>query len=63
MKIAVDAMGGDMGPDEIVKGAAEAAQRGTHIVLVGAEKIIYPMLKQYSVNSHVSIVDAPEVIG
>lgn len=63
MKIAVDAMGGDLAPDEIIKGAAEAASRGTHIILVGAEKIISPMLKQYSTNSHVTIVDAPQVIG
>ncbi len=63
MKIAVDAMGGDLAPDEIVKGAAEAANKGTHIILVGAEKAIYPMLEHYSTNSHVSIVDAPEVIG
>ena len=63
MKIAVDAMGGDMAPYEIFKGAADAAQRGTPRVLVGSEKVIYPMLKQYSTNSHISIVDAPEVIG
>ncbi len=63
MKIAVDAMGGDLAPDEIIKGAADAAQKGTHIILVGAENVIYPMLMQYSTNSHVSIVDAPQVIG
>lgn len=63
MKIAVDAMGGDLGPEEIVKGVAEAAKRGTHIVLVGAQKMVEPMLQQYSTNSHVSIHDAPEVIG
>ncbi|MDO8472651.1 MAG: phosphate acyltransferase PlsX [Dehalococcoidia bacterium] len=63
MKIAVDAMGGDLAPDEIIKGAAEAASKGTHIILVGAENIISPILKQYSTNSHVTIVDAPQVIG
>ncbi|MBI2958441.1 MAG: phosphate acyltransferase PlsX [Chloroflexi bacterium] len=63
MKIAVDAMGGDLAPDEIIKGAADAARKGTHIVLVGAEKAIHPLLRQYSTNSHVSIVDAPQTIG
>jgi len=63
MKIAVDAMGGDLGPEEIVKGAAEAAKRGTHIVLVGAQKTVEPMLEGYSTNSHVSIHDAPDIIG
>lgn len=56
-------MGGDLAPDEIVKGAAEAAQQGTHIVLVGAERTIDPMLRHYSTNSHISIVDAPQIIG
>ncbi|MEW6033536.1 MAG: phosphate acyltransferase PlsX [Chloroflexota bacterium] len=63
MKIAVDAMGGDLGPKEIVKGAVEAAQRGTHIILVGDEGVIEPLLEDYSANSHVSVVHAPEVIG
>jgi glycerol-3-phosphate acyltransferase PlsX len=33
--IAVDAMGGDHAPDEIIKGALEASNQGIHVVLVG----------------------------
>lgn len=42
MKIAVDAMGGDNAPVEIIKGALDAAQEpGTEVVLVGsAEQIL-----------------------
>ena len=36
MRILVDAMGGDLAPDEIVKGAVHAQQElGAEIVLVG----------------------------
>ena len=38
MRIAVDAMGGDFAPKEIVQGAVEAAKKyGCAIVLVGDE--------------------------
>lgn len=41
MKIAIDAMGGDHAPGEIIKGAAEAsANKKIHIILVGDEKQI-----------------------
>ena len=33
--IAVDAMGGDHAPDEVIKGAVEARRRGVNVVLVG----------------------------
>lgn len=39
MKIAVDAMGGDYAPQEIVKGAVDAANSdGIEVILVGSEK-------------------------
>lgn len=64
MKIAVDAMGGDHAPSEIVKGAIEAAQENRiQIVLVGDTTIIQPLLQNHpSANSQISLVNAPEVI-
>ena len=39
VKIAVDAMGGDNAPFEIVKGAVDAVNEfGSNIILVGPEK-------------------------
>ena len=42
IKVAVDAMGGDYAPAEIVKGAVEAAREKTQIqvILVGQEDIV-----------------------
>ena len=49
MKIAVDAMGGDYAPKEIVFGAVRAAkQYGCEIVLVGDEKKIMQVLARAS---------------
>ncbi|MCX6085202.1 MAG: phosphate acyltransferase PlsX [Caldiserica bacterium] len=48
MKVAVDAMGGDYAPHEIIKGAVEAARKlGVTIVLVGDETAINLELSQY----------------
>ncbi|UTW69193.1 hypothetical protein KHA80_19575 [Anaerobacillus sp. HL2] len=46
MRIAIDAMGGDHAPKEIVKGALAAikAYHDLHIVLVGNENGIRPFL-------------------
>jgi glycerol-3-phosphate acyltransferase PlsX len=43
--IAVDAMGGDSAPREIVEGAILAAQQGVRVVLVGDEQQILPILE------------------
>ena len=49
MKLAVDAMGGDNAPDEIVKGAVEAVKKfPCQIVLVGDEDKIKNVLKDES---------------
>ncbi len=65
VKIAVDAMGGDNAPSEIVKGAVRAVNKGNDIsvVLVGKEDIITEELKrqQYS-GSQIQIRHASEVI-
>ncbi|MCJ7856841.1 phosphate acyltransferase PlsX [Lachnospiraceae bacterium NSJ-143] len=64
IKIAVDAMGGDNAPFEIVKGAVEAsAEFGSNITLVGPEDKIIAELNKYAYDkSKISIVNAAEVI-
>ena len=65
MCIAVDAMGGDFAPKEIVQGAVEAAKKyGCAIVLVGDEGQIKSELQSEDMASlNISIVHASEVIG
>ncbi len=48
--IAVDAMGGDSAPREIVEGAILAAEQGVRIVLIGDESQISPLLEGRSVD-------------
>ncbi|WP_418790099.1 phosphate acyltransferase PlsX [Phosphitispora sp. TUW77] len=64
MKIAVDAMGGDYAPVEIIKGAVEASKElGIEIILVGDKTRINEELSYYNVeNTFISVVHAPEVI-
>ena len=48
MRIAVDAMGGDHAPDEIVKGAGQAADEyGIDIALVGIPASVQPLLDSH----------------
>ncbi|MBS3978161.1 MAG: phosphate acyltransferase PlsX [Syntrophomonadaceae bacterium] len=64
MRIAVDAMGGDNAPGEIVKGAVEAARSGiADILLVGNELQVEAELAKYPKLHNLSIVHASEVIG
>lgn len=64
MRIAVDAMGGDYAPGEIVKGAVEAASKGSEILLVGQTARICEELQKYTYPpGSVELVEAPEVIG
>jgi len=65
MKIAVDAMGGDIGPKATVPGAlSAAADFGVDVLLVGLETAIRRETGKHGpLGSHVSIVDAPEEIG
>lgn len=62
--IAVDAMGGDNAPMEIVKGAVEAAKEIDYkIALVGREDDINTELAKYSYDKNkISVVNATEVI-
>jgi glycerol-3-phosphate acyltransferase PlsX len=62
VRIAVDAMGGDYAPHEIVKGALEA-QRDIEVkvLLVGPQEVLEEQLSGYSRDS-LEIVDASETI-
>lgn len=65
VKIAVDAMGGDNAPGEIVKGAVEAAgeRKDIQIFLTGPEAVLSKELEQYSYNKEqITVVNASEVI-
>ncbi len=64
MKIAVDAMGGDHAPAEVVKGAVLAArEHGVEIVLVGKRDVLEEEVKKVDASGLLlSIVNASDVI-
>ena len=64
MKIAVDAMGGDYAPREIIKGALQAAaEYGIAVILVGNEAQINAELAGNNSGGMVTVVHATEVIS
>lgn len=65
VRVAVDAMGGDNAPVEVIKGAVLAVNEDEriHAVLVGKEDVIQKELKQYTYDKErISVVHAEEVI-
>lgn len=65
VKVAVDAMGGDNAPGEIVKGAVEAVQENdkVRVWLVGQEAVVKAELASYQYPSEqITIVNAEEII-
>ena len=63
--VAVDAMGGDNAPGEIVKGAVDAVNQcgNVKVMLVGQEKVVNEALAQYKYNKdQISVVNAQEII-
>ena len=65
VNVAVDAMGGDNAPVEIVKGAIDAIQESKEVkvFLVGREEVIKEELKKYTYNmEQLEVVHASEVI-
>lgn len=65
IKVAVDSMGGDHAPGEIVKGVVDAVQLrpGIQVILVGQEDKVSRELEKYDYpKEQIRIVDAPEVI-
>jgi len=63
VKIAIDAMGGDFGPEPIVKGCLQALKKKSfEPILVGKKSEILPLLpKRY--RDKISIVDCDDVIS
>lgn len=64
--VAVDAMGGDNAPVEIVKGAVDAVvlRSEIKILLVGAEDIVKAELSKYTYDkSRIEVINATEVIA
>lgn len=67
MKIALDAMGGDLGPSVNVQGAIDACREwpDLEVVLVGDRTKLTQELKPYNLNSHlkVQIYHAENIVG
>jgi glycerol-3-phosphate acyltransferase PlsX len=66
MRIAVDAMGGDFAPREVVRGAINyAASHADEVILVGDVPRLEREVAEYGHGrpASVSFVDAPEVVG
>ena len=62
VRIALDAMGGDHAPHEIVQGAILAAREySVEVILVGQEEVVRKELAD-SVPNNIEIVDAREVV-
>lgn len=62
IKIAIDAMGGDFGPEPIIEGVVQALEEKSFLpVLVGDKEEILSLLPQYYINK-VEIVEASDVI-
>lgn len=64
MRVALDAMGGDHAPHEIVAGAADAVRDlDVEVVLVGPADRLKDELRHFPDQGRLRVVDAPEVIG
>jgi len=67
MRIAIDAMGGDNAPDEIIAGVLESVEqldKDDELILVGPEEIIEERLHSLkSRKGAISVVHAPDIIG
>ena len=66
IRIAVDAMGGDYAPGEIIKGAVQAANQreDIQIILVGQETVVWEELKKHTYKEgQITVRNATEVIA
>ena len=67
MRIAIDAMGGDNAPDEIISGVLESIElldENDEVILVGPKERIEAQLPSLSSrDGAIALVDAPEIIG
>ncbi|MHB8124215.1 MAG: phosphate acyltransferase PlsX [Desulfitobacteriaceae bacterium] len=64
MRIAVDAMGGDYAPAEIIKGTLKAAAIYPHLelILIGKKELFQPYLPSAGVPASITFQEASEVI-
>ena len=65
INVAVDAMGGDNAPGEIVKGAVQAVNKRSdiHVLLVGLEEAVKKELSSHTYpKEQITLVQASEVI-
>ena len=60
--IALDAMGGDRAPSELVAGAVEAARGGVAVLLCGRSDLLERELAGHGAVEGVQIVEAPDLI-
>ena len=64
MKIALDAMGGDFAPDQVVAGGVEAHREfGIEVIFVGQKDKVDAALAKAGAGKWAQIEDAPEVIA
>ncbi|MCL2336850.1 MAG: phosphate--acyl-ACP acyltransferase, partial [Firmicutes bacterium] len=64
MKIALDAMGGDYAPGEVVRGAWRTCRyNGLQVIMVGDREILQRELNSLEPCAGLEIAHAPEVIG
>jgi glycerol-3-phosphate acyltransferase PlsX len=63
ISIAVDAMGGDHAPDEVVTGAVAAAGPGLEVLLTGRPSQLRPLIEAHSPAGHVRVVPAEDWIA
>jgi glycerol-3-phosphate acyltransferase PlsX len=64
LRIALDAMGGELGPEEMVAGAIQAVDESDlDVALVGDEKILHSILKKQSLaSSRLHVVHASQTV-
>jgi glycerol-3-phosphate acyltransferase PlsX len=60
--VAVDALGGDRAPEEIVAGAVESLRPGLRILMCGPLELVTAELARHGSTAGIEAVDAPETI-
>lgn len=63
--VAVDAMGGDRGPETVADGVVRAFERGldARIMLVGPRETLAPIIAERPALENAGVVDAPSVVA
>jgi glycerol-3-phosphate acyltransferase PlsX len=63
LRVALDALGGDLAPVEAIKGALLAAEElGVDVILVGPPALVERELAKYPRNNRISVVEAADAI-